>query len=118
MAIVFDLFHLPILSSLEVLDIFPSDKGYIYSEDCCSGRPVFGSHFKECNNQRLSFIHIYIVTTTYIHIIAMSIDKSELRLVREKPNDSIITYVSTFNPKQPELFHAIQQNLPIFMRML
>ena len=44
---------------------------------------------------------------------AMSINKSELRLVREKPNDSIITYVSTFNPKQPELFHAIQQNLPI-----
>ena len=44
---------------------------------------------------------------------AMSINKSELRLVREKPNDSIITYVSTFNPTQPELFHAIQQNLPI-----
>ena len=44
---------------------------------------------------------------------AMSINKSELRLVREKPNDSIITYVSTFNLKQPELFHAIQQNLPI-----
>ena len=37
----------------------------------------------------------------------MSINKSELRLVREKPNDSIITYVSTFNPKQPELFQAI-----------
>ena len=45
---------------------------------------------------------------------AMSINKSELRLVREKPNDLIITYVSTFNPKQPELFHAIQQNLPIY----
>ena len=44
---------------------------------------------------------------------AISINKSELRLVREKPNDSIITYVSTFDPKQPELFHAIQQNLPI-----
>ena len=44
---------------------------------------------------------------------AMSINKSELRLVREKPNDSIITYVSTFNPKQPELVHAIQQNLYI-----
>ena len=44
---------------------------------------------------------------------AMSINKSELRLVREKPKDSIITYVSTFNPKQPELFHAIQQNFPI-----
>ena len=44
---------------------------------------------------------------------AMSINKSELRLVREKQNDLIISYVSTFNPKQPELFHAIQQNLPI-----
>ena len=43
----------------------------------------------------------------------MTINKSESRLVREKPNDSIITYVSTFNPKQPELFQAIQQNLPI-----
>ena len=44
---------------------------------------------------------------------AMSINKSELRLVREKPNDSLITYVSRFNPKQPELFNAIQQNLLI-----
>ena len=48
---------------------------------------------------------------------AISINESEFRLVRENPNDSIITYVSTFNPKQPELFHTIQQTYPFFMRM-
>ena len=44
---------------------------------------------------------------------AMKLRKEELRIVREKTSDNIITYVSTFNPKNPELFNSIRDNLPI-----
>ena len=38
---------------------------------------------------------------------AMKLRTEELRIVKEKTNDNIITYVSTFNPKHPELFNSI-----------
>ena len=43
----------------------------------------------------------------------MKLWKQELRIVREKTDNDIITYVSTFNPKNPELFNSIHENLPI-----
>ena len=48
-----------------------------------------------------------------LHVIEKGIDKAmklrkeELRIVRENTNDNIITYVSTFNPKNPKLFKSI-----------
>ena len=41
---------------------------------------------------------------------AMKINREDLRVVREK---NIIPFVSTFNPKNPEMFNTIRQNLPI-----
>ena len=44
---------------------------------------------------------------------AMNLNRSELRQVRQNPENNVVTYVSTFNPKNPELFGAILQNLNI-----
>ena len=44
---------------------------------------------------------------------ALNLNRSELRQVRQNPKDNVVTYVSTFNPKNPELFGAILQNLNI-----
>ena len=44
---------------------------------------------------------------------ALNLNRSELRQVRQNPEDNVVTYVSTFNPKNPELFRAILQNLNI-----
>ena len=44
---------------------------------------------------------------------ALNLNRSELRQVRQNPEDNVVTYVSTFNPKNPELFGAILQNLNI-----
>ena len=35
---------------------------------------------------------------------AMGINKLELRQVRQKSDENVVTYVSTFNPKNPVLF--------------
>ena len=43
---------------------------------------------------------------------AMKLKKEILGIVREKTNDNIITYVSTFNPRNPELFNNRRDNLP------
>ena len=43
----------------------------------------------------------------------MKLRKQELRIVREKTDNDIITYVSTLNLKLPELFNSIPENLPI-----
>ena len=43
----------------------------------------------------------------------MKLRKQALRIVREKTDNDIITYVSTFNPKNLELFNSIRKNLPI-----
>ena len=44
---------------------------------------------------------------------AMKLSKRELRILRKKTDNDIITYVSTFNPKNPELFNSIRRNMPI-----
>ena len=43
----------------------------------------------------------------------MKLRQQELRIVRKKTDNDIITYVSTFNPKNPELFNSIRENLQI-----
>lgn len=44
---------------------------------------------------------------------AMRLDRNTLRVVLEKTEESVLTYVSTHNPKNPELFNIIKFNLPI-----
>ena len=44
---------------------------------------------------------------------AMQLDQKTLRNVTEKTSESVITYVSTHNPKNPEIFNVINFNLPI-----
>ena len=44
---------------------------------------------------------------------AMNVSREDLRVVREKKNENLIPFVSTFNPKNPEMFNTIRQNLPI-----
>ena len=43
----------------------------------------------------------------------MQLDQKTLRNVTEKTSESVITYVSTHNPKNPEIFNVINFNLPI-----
>ena len=44
---------------------------------------------------------------------AMNVTREDLRVVREKKIENLIPFVSTFNPKNPEMFNTIRQNLPI-----
>ena len=44
---------------------------------------------------------------------AMTLDKNTLRTVKKKTEDPVIPYVSTYNPKNPEMYKVIQFNLPI-----
>ena len=44
---------------------------------------------------------------------AMAIDKVALRTVKSKPEECVIHFVSTFNPKNPEIFPVIINNLSI-----
>ena len=44
---------------------------------------------------------------------AMSLDKDILRTVKEKSEEKTIPYVSTYNPKDPEMFRVIPDNVPI-----
>ena len=44
---------------------------------------------------------------------AMYLDRNTVRNVSEKTDESVLTYVSTHNPKNPELFKVIIFNLPI-----
>ena len=46
---------------------------------------------------------------------AMQLDQKTLRNVTEKTRESVITYVSTHNPKNPEIFNVINFNLPILL---
>ena len=43
----------------------------------------------------------------------MNLEKSTLRTVKDKTKDQVMPYVSTHNPKSPEIYNAIQFNLPI-----
>ena len=44
---------------------------------------------------------------------AMNLDKNTLRTIKNKTDDKVIPYVSTHNPKNPEIYKVIQFNLPI-----
>ena len=46
---------------------------------------------------------------------AIDLEQSEMRRVRQRSEDSVVTLVSTFNPKNPELFNAIRQNMTILL---
>ena len=43
----------------------------------------------------------------------MSINRADLRVVREKTEENIIPFVSTFNHKNPEMFHTMRPSLSI-----
>ena len=43
----------------------------------------------------------------------MSLDKNVLRTVTAKGKENIVPYVSTFNPRDPEMFRVIMDNMPI-----
>ena len=51
------------------------------------------------------------------NVIEKGIDKAftreELKNVRNRKNNNLITFMSTHNPKYPEMFITIQQNLSI-----
>ena len=44
---------------------------------------------------------------------AMKLEKSTLRTVKDKSEDQVMPYVSTHNPKNPDIYNVIQFNLPI-----
>ena len=46
---------------------------------------------------------------------AIDLNQSALRKVRQRSEDSVVTLVSTFNPKNRELFNAIRQNMTILL---
>ena len=43
----------------------------------------------------------------------MNLDRNALRNVSKQVYEPLITYVSTHNPQNPELFSVIKSNLPI-----
>ena len=43
----------------------------------------------------------------------MALDKNDLRKVKPKTTENIIPFVSTHNPKDPQMFNVIRENLPI-----
>ena len=44
---------------------------------------------------------------------AMSLDRNALRTVATKNRENVVPYVSTFNPRDPEMFKVIKENMPI-----
>ena len=44
---------------------------------------------------------------------AMSLNKDQLRTVKARAEENIIPYVSTHNPRDPEMFRVIADNIPI-----
>ena len=44
---------------------------------------------------------------------AMNLNRQTLKIIKDKIQENIIPFVSTFNPKNPEVFNIINQNLPI-----
>ena len=43
----------------------------------------------------------------------MSLNKDQLRTVKARAEENIIPYVSTHNPRDPEMFRVIADNIPI-----
>ena len=44
---------------------------------------------------------------------AMVLDKNDLRKIKPKTTENIIPFVSTHNPKDPQMFNVIRENIPI-----
>lgn len=44
---------------------------------------------------------------------ALQLNRADLRRVQQKSDENIVTFVSTFNPKNPEIFQTIRHNLDI-----
>ena len=44
---------------------------------------------------------------------AMSLDKNVLRTITAKGKENMVPYVSTFNPRDPEMFRVIMDNMPV-----
>ena len=44
---------------------------------------------------------------------AMSLDKTQLRTVKLKPEENIVPYVSTYKTRDSEMFQVIMNNMPI-----
>ena len=70
--------------------------------------------------QNLNFEHPFDCYKAYKLLTKMlhpkqrgNIAREDLRVVREKQNENLIPFVSTFNPPNPEMFNTIRQNLPI-----
>lgn len=72
-------------------------------------------------NERLSELKQFLKNRNYPERVidigiekAKSISKEELRKEKEhKEENEIIPFISTFNPKNPEVFTLIQENIPI-----
>lgn len=48
---------------------------------------------------------------------ALSLKREGLKTIRQTPQKNIITFVFTFNPQNHEIFQAMTQNFPAFMKM-
>ena len=46
---------------------------------------------------------------------ALNLNRSELRTVKQKSDENIVSFVSTFNPKNHELFPVIKHNFDILL---
>ena len=46
----------------------------------------------------------------------MKLNPDELRTVKEKSDENVLTYISTFNPQNAEMLQAIRQSLPILYK--
>lgn len=43
----------------------------------------------------------------------LQLDWADLRKIKQKPEQDIVTFVSTFNPKNPDIFHTLIHNFDI-----
>ena len=69
---------------------------------------------------RMQELKSFLLKQKYPHQIinyglekAMALDKDLLHNDKEKTEENVIAYVSTFNPKDPEMYHVIIENKPI-----
>ena len=70
--------------------------------------------------KRFDELEKFLIKQNYPHNIikigiqkAMALNRQTLRIIKDKVQQDIIPFVSTYNPKNPEVFNIINQNLPI-----
>ena len=70
--------------------------------------------------KRFDELQKFLIKQNYPHNIikigiqkAMALNRQTLRIIKDKVQQDIIPFVSTYNPKNPEVFNIINQNLPI-----